>query len=51
MQALRAVAQDENANVVPAVVDCVRALCTVGEMCSVLREVFGEYREGRVLVE
>jgi methylmalonyl-CoA mutase N-terminal domain/subunit len=33
------------------VVDCVRSLATVGEICGTLREVFGEYREGRVLVE
>jgi methylmalonyl-CoA mutase N-terminal domain/subunit len=51
LRALQAVAKDEDANVMEAVVDCVRALCTVGEICSVLREVFGEYREGRVLVE
>jgi methylmalonyl-CoA mutase, N-terminal domain len=41
---LRAVAQGE-ANTMPAILDCVRAYCTVGEMCDVLREVFGVYQE------
>jgi len=30
-------------NVVPAVLDAVRAYATLGEICSVWREVFGEY--------
>jgi methylmalonyl-CoA mutase N-terminal domain/subunit len=32
-----------NDNVVPAVLDAVRAYATVGEICTVWREVFGEY--------
>lgn len=32
-------------NTMPAILDCVRAYCTVGEMCDVLREVFGVYQE------
>jgi methylmalonyl-CoA mutase N-terminal domain/subunit len=51
LRALAAVATNEDAGVMEAVVDCVRSLCTVGEICGVLRDVFGEYREGRVLVE
>ncbi|MGH8319618.1 MAG: acyl-CoA mutase large subunit family protein [Steroidobacteraceae bacterium] len=31
-------------NVMPAVVRAIKAQATVGEMCNVLREVFGEYR-------
>jgi methylmalonyl-CoA mutase, N-terminal domain len=31
-------------NVMPAVVDAIRAQATVGEMCDVLREVYGGYR-------
>ena len=34
-----------NANMMPALLDCVRAYATVGEMCDVLREVFGVYQE------
>jgi methylmalonyl-CoA mutase N-terminal domain/subunit len=32
-------------NTMPAIMNCVRAYCTVGEMCDVMREVFGVYRE------
>ncbi|MGH2520610.1 MAG: methylmalonyl-CoA mutase family protein, partial [Chloroflexota bacterium] len=41
---LRAVAQGE-ANTMPALLDCVRANCTVGEICDTLRQVFGDYQE------
>lgn len=41
---LRAAAQSQ-ANTMPAILDCVRAYCTLGEMCDVLREVFGVYQE------
>ncbi|PDW04487.1 methylmalonyl-CoA mutase family protein [Candidatus Viridilinea mediisalina] len=41
---LRAVAQSDE-NTMPAILNCVRAYCTVGEMCDVLREVFGVYQE------
>ncbi len=29
----------------PALIDCALAYVTLGEMCGVLRTVFGEYRE------
>jgi methylmalonyl-CoA mutase N-terminal domain/subunit len=32
-------------NLMPPIVDCVRAYATLGEMCDILRSVFGEYRE------
>jgi methylmalonyl-CoA mutase N-terminal domain/subunit len=41
---LRAAAQGSE-NTMPAILNCVRAYCTVGEMCDVLREVFGVYQE------
>jgi methylmalonyl-CoA mutase N-terminal domain/subunit len=41
---LRAAALGD-ANMMPAILDCVRAYATVGEMCDVLREVFGVYQE------
>lgn len=34
-------------NVVPAVLDAVRAYATIGEICGVWREVFGEYEFSR----
>src|SRR5581483_7128797 len=39
----RAAAGD--ANLIPPLVECARALCTEGEIVSALREVFGEYVE------
>jgi methylmalonyl-CoA mutase N-terminal domain/subunit len=41
---LRAAAEGD-ANLMPALLDCVRAYATIGEMCDVLREVFGVYQE------
>jgi methylmalonyl-CoA mutase N-terminal domain/subunit len=32
-------------NLMPAIIECVRAYATLGEMCNVLRAVYGEYRE------
>jgi methylmalonyl-CoA mutase N-terminal domain/subunit len=32
-------------NLMPAIIECVRAYATIGEMCGVLRAVYGEYRE------
>ncbi|WP_407268295.1 methylmalonyl-CoA mutase [Radiobacillus sp. PE A8.2] len=42
---LRKAAQDETINLFPVVVEAVKAYCTVGEICCVFREVFGEYRK------
>ncbi len=33
------------ANTMPFILDCVRAYCTVGEICAALKEVFGAYEE------
>jgi len=35
-------------NLMPAILDCVRAYCTLGEIVDTLRAVFGEYRESPV---
>jgi methylmalonyl-CoA mutase N-terminal domain/subunit len=35
-------------NVMPPILDCVRAYATLGEVCGVLRQCFGEYREAAV---
>ena len=43
LQRLREVSQSEE-NVMPAVIDAVKARATIGEICDVWREVFGEYR-------
>ncbi|MFB6074445.1 MAG: methylmalonyl-CoA mutase [Haloarculaceae archaeon] len=43
LEALRATAEGED-NLVPAVIDAVKAEATTGEICDVLRDVFGEYQ-------
>ena len=41
---LEAAAADESVNLMPAILDCVRAYCSLGEICGVLRKVFGEFK-------
>ncbi len=41
---LKATAQDGR-NVMPALIDCSRAYCTIGEMINTLKEVYGTWRE------
>ncbi len=36
-------------NMMPCIMDCVRAYATVGEICDTLREVFGTYEEASIL--
>ena len=38
-----------DANLMPLILDAVRAYATEGEICGVLRDVFGEYKENVVL--
>jgi len=45
LAALRAAAEGED-NLMPYIVDAVKAYATVGEICDVLRETFGEYQPG-----
>ncbi len=44
LEALRAGAQDENVNLMPLILDAVRVYASLGEICNVLRDVFGEYQ-------
>lgn len=32
-------------NLMPAILDCVKAYCTIGEICDILRKEFGTYRD------
>lgn len=48
MTALESAARDSE-NLMPAILDCVRAYCTVGEICNRLRALFGVYQETSVL--
>jgi len=48
LEALREAAQGTE-NLMPPILDAVRAYATLGEICGVFREVFGEYREPVIL--
>jgi methylmalonyl-CoA mutase N-terminal domain/subunit len=48
LAALRHAAQGTE-NMMPYIVEAVRADGTLGEICDVLREVFGEYRESAII--
>ncbi|HOR86810.1 MAG TPA: methylmalonyl-CoA mutase family protein, partial [Bacillota bacterium] len=48
LEALRKAAQG-NVNLMPLILDAVKAYATLGEICGVLREVFGEYQQSIVL--
>ncbi|WP_256298524.1 acyl-CoA mutase large subunit family protein [Haloarchaeobius salinus] len=48
LEALRAAARSDD-NLMPYIVDCVKAYATVGEICDVLRDEFGEYHPGSAL--
>ena len=41
---LAAGCKDENVNLMPLILAAVKAYATLGEICGVMREVFGEYR-------
>jgi methylmalonyl-CoA mutase N-terminal domain/subunit len=45
LKKLRETAADSHRNLMPPILDAVRAYASIGEICGVLREVFGEYRE------
>ncbi|WP_349407702.1 methylmalonyl-CoA mutase family protein [Pseudalkalibacillus sp. SCS-8] len=42
LESLRQAAQGTD-NLMPHIVECVRSYCTIGEICGVLREEFGEF--------
>jgi methylmalonyl-CoA mutase, N-terminal domain len=45
LQSLENAARGNRANLMPYIVEAVRAYATLGEMCNLLRGVYGEYRE------
>src|SRR4030088_74106 len=45
MQRFENAARDGRENLMPYIVEAVRAYATLGEMCNLLRTVYGEYRE------
>jgi methylmalonyl-CoA mutase N-terminal domain/subunit len=48
LKALKMKAQSDE-NLMHCILECVEAYATIGEMCNVLREVWGEYRESMIL--
>ena len=44
LKKVKEVAQREEANLMPPILEAVEAYATVGEICDVLREIFGEYQ-------
>jgi methylmalonyl-CoA mutase, N-terminal domain len=42
---LRHAATANNVNMIPSILECVRAYATLGEICDVLRGVYGVYEE------
>ncbi|MBA1334599.1 MAG: Methylmalonyl-CoA mutase [Firmicutes bacterium] len=48
LQSLKKAAQGDS-NLMPYILDAVRAYATLGEICGVLREVFGEYNQSVIL--
>ncbi|WP_029165633.1 acyl-CoA mutase large subunit family protein [Aminiphilus circumscriptus] len=49
LEDIRKAARDEGTNLMPFILDAVRCYASEGEICGVLREEFGEYRENIVL--
>jgi methylmalonyl-CoA mutase N-terminal domain/subunit len=49
LEALRSAARSQEARLMPSILEAVREYATLGEICRVLREVFGEHRETIVL--
>lgn len=48
LKKLKEAAQSE-ANLMPFMIECVKSYASIGEICNVLRDVFGEYQETIVL--
>lgn len=49
LKKLEVAAADEEVNLMPVILGCVRAYCSLGEICGVLRKVFGEYKPHNTL--
>lgn len=45
---LRRAAEHENENLMPYILQAVKAYATLGEICDTLREVFGEYKPSTI---
>ncbi|MEN2996174.1 MAG: methylmalonyl-CoA mutase family protein [Acetomicrobium sp.] len=45
LEEIRNAAKDESANLMPKILEAVKVYATLGEICDILREEFGEYRK------
>ena len=45
LKKIESAAKREDENLIPYFIDAVKAQVTIGEICGVLRNVFGEYQE------
>ncbi len=45
LKALAEAAQDPTINLIPFILSAVKSYATLGEICGVLREIWGEYKE------
>jgi len=48
LKRLKESAARQEVNLIPVILEAVREYATVGEMCNVLREVFGEYQQSKL---
>ncbi len=48
LDALRTAAGRDDDNLMPRLVDCAKAYCTVGEMVDVLKDEWGEFQQPAV---
>ncbi len=48
LEGIRNAAEEETRNLMPLVLDAVKEYATIGEICGVLREVFGEHKPSTV---
>jgi methylmalonyl-CoA mutase N-terminal domain/subunit len=44
LERLRNAADDDTTNLMPPILDAVREYASIGEICNVLRDVYGEYQ-------
>lgn len=49
LEEIRQAAREEGRNLMPPIIEAVKVYVTEGEICDILREEFGEYRENIVL--
>lgn len=49
LEEIRKAAKNESVNLMPKILEAVKVYATLGEICDVLREEFGEYRESIIL--